>query len=138
MLKRLISFCLVFTIALSLLLVPAYAYDAPAHTSEEITIHIPAKSTVVVPRGWVDSGSVIRYPIGNLTALTWIYITVTSNSAGIPVIFQLYTEDGAGYLSKTVTFGSAGWQVGVSAYHELLITNDNNYGTDVSFYFSYY
>lgn len=45
---------------------------------------------------------------------------------------------GAGYAQRTVTMGTVGWEIKVSAAHYILLTNDNNKGSDVSFYLTYY
>lgn len=136
--KKTISLCLVLSIALSLLLTPAYAYDTSGETTQEITIYIPPKSSVAVPNGWVGSGSVIQYPVGTLTAGSWVYITISDNSESIPLIIQLYTPYGAGYSQRTITRGTVGWEIKVSAAHYILLTNDNNYGTEVTFSITYY
>lgn len=136
--KKNISLLLVFSFVLSLLILPANAYNTfNDETTQEITIYIPPKSSVPVPYGWIGSGSVIQYPLGSLTAGDWLYLTVTNNTSAIPIIVQLYTDYGAGYAAKPITVGTCGWEVKVSASHYLLLTNDNNYGTEFSFYITY-
>lgn len=140
--KRIISLLLVCVFFTSIFILPIGATNvsgegAVGTTTKEVTIYVPPKSSAIVPAGWVGSGSVIQYPVGTLTSGNWIYVTITANSSGIPVIMQLYCASGAAYSQRTITSGTIGWQAKKSAYHYLLITNDNNYGTNVSFYLTY-
>ena len=144
MMKKTVSLCLVLSMMLSILLVPVNAdnnygsHNVSDVKTEEITIHVPPDASAAVPYGWVGSGAIIQYPVGTVNLNSWVYITITDNSSGIPVIVQLYTGEGARYDDYTLTKGTVGWQIDVTAAHYILITNDNNIGTDVSFYLTYY
>lgn len=135
--KKHISIVLCFALIFSLAVMPVNAACSDTlgynNTTEEVTIYIPPHSSVPVPYSMIESGQVYQYNLGSLTAGQWVCLNITANSMMIPVIAQLYTDYGAGYSSHTITTGETYWEVKKSATHSILFTNDNNYGTNITF-----